>query len=251
MTARLALAPALAAAALLAAGCGPVEAPPEGSPAALAPEVAAESPAARGVAEVRLPVLSRDGFRRRAAAITLRVRNLTCAGLATGSGFAVDSSTLITNRHVVAGAELLEVNAADGRTFDVTAAEVGVLGDIAFVTVDGALPVAADLSGRAEPGAEVAAVGYPEGGPFTLSRGVVIDRVDGTPFDVDGPVMRVRAEVQPGNSGGPLLDRRGRVAGVVYAIEIATGLALAIPMDTVDALLERAGTTAVPPCGSP
>ncbi|MBY0395097.1 MAG: trypsin-like peptidase domain-containing protein [Thermoleophilia bacterium] len=241
----------LAAAGLLLAGCGLVEAPPDRSPEALAPAVLPDSRDAQEFADLRLPALSRDGFQRRAAAVTVRVRNLTCAGLGTGSGFAIDSSTLITNRHVVAGADLLEVNTADGRTFDVTAAEVGVLGDIAFVTVDGVLPVTADLSGRAEPGAEVAAVGYPQGGPFTVSRGVVIDRVDGTPFGVDGPILRVRAEVQPGNSGGPLLDRRGRVAGVVYAIEIATGLALAIPMDTVDALLERAGTTAVPPCGSP
>jgi S1-C subfamily serine protease len=243
---RLAL--ALAAAAL-AAGCGLVEAPPE-APAGNAPAVLPDAPAARGIAGVTVPTLSRDGYQRRAERVTVRVRNLSCQGVGTGSGFAVDASTLVTNRHVVAGADLLEVNTSDGRTLEVATAEVGVLGDVAFVGVDGTLPVAASLDGRAEPGSEIAAVGYPLGGPLTLSRGVVIDRIDGSRFDVPGPIVRISAEVQPGNSGGPLLDRQGRVAGVVYAIEIATGLGLAIPMDTVESLLAAGGTTTVPPCGS-
>ena len=58
-----------------------------------------------------------------------------------------------------------------------------------------------------------------------------------------------KGRFQPGNSGGPLLDRTGRVAGVVYAIEIATGLGLAIPMDTVNTLVEQAGFEDVPACG--
>ena len=143
----------------------------------------------------------------------------------------------------------LEVNTADGRTLDVSTAQVGVLGDVAFVTVDGTLPVNANLEGRTPEGADVAAVGYPLGGPFTITRGGVIDRIDGFDFNVPGDILRISAEVQPGNSGGPLLDRRGRVAGVVYAIEIATGLGLAIPMDTVDALIDDGGLQAVPACG--
>ncbi len=125
-----------------------------------------------------------------------------------------------------------------------------MLGDVAFVTVEGPLPVSANLDGRASPGSEIAAVGYPLGGPFTLARGIVIDRVAGERFGVQGPIVRISAEVHPGNSGGPLLDRRGRLAGVVYAVEIATGFGLAITMDTVDSLLEEAGTTTVPPCGT-
>lgn len=232
------------------AGCGLVEAPPAASPSQLAPPVAREVPAARGIAEVSVPTLSRDGFGRRAEQITLRVRNLSCEGLATGSGFAVDASTLVTNRHVVAGADLLEVDTSDGRTLQVAAAEVGVLGDVAFVTVVGSLPSVAKVDGRATVGSPIAAVGYPLGGPLTLSKGIVIDRIAGHPSGVPGTILRVSAAVQPGNSGGPLLDRQGRVAGVVYAIEIATGFGLAIPINTVDSLLNQAGTTSVPPCGS-
>ena len=234
----------------VAAGCGAlVEAPPRATPAQQAPAVTPDAPAAKGIVRVELPTLNRDSFTRRAAQITVRVRNLTCQGVARGSGFAIDQHTLVTNRHVVAGADRLEVNTADGRTLNVSTARVGVLGDVAFVTVDGALPVSADLSGTATQGSDIAAVGYPLGGPFTITRGVVIDRVDGFDFSVPGDILRISAQVQPGNSGGPLLDRTGNVAGVVYAIEIATGLGLAIPMDTVNALIDDAGFEAVPACG--
>lgn len=237
--------------ALVSGGCGAlVESPPAASPSELAPAVTPDSPDTEGIAKVALPTLSQDSFRRKATQITMRVRNLTCQGVGSGSGFAVDAHTLVTNRHVVAGASSLEVNTADGRSLDVSAARVGVLGDIAFVTVDETLPVAADLTGRAVQGTDIAAVGYPLGGPFTITRGVVIDRVDGGNFNVQGEVLRISAEVQPGNSGGPLLDRTGRVAGVVYAIEIATGFGLAIPMNTVNTLIAEAGFEDVPACGA-
>ena len=247
---RVALAGAVAALVTGLAGCGAlVEGPPAETPAQLASAVTPDNPATAGIAKVALPTLSQDSFRRRAAAISVRVRNLSCDGVATGSGFAISAHTLVTNRHVVAAAEALEVETADGRTLRVTAARVGVLGDVAFVTVDDRLPVLADIKGSADEGNEIAAVGYPLGGPFTVARGVVVDSVDGTKFDIGGDVLRITAEVEPGNAGGPLLDRRGRVAGVVFAIEVATGFGLAIPMETVNSLVEKAGLEPVPPCG--
>jgi S1-C subfamily serine protease len=230
-------------------GCGPLlDAPPADPPASVAPRVDPDVDAANGIVHVRVPRLARDSAERRAAQITVRVRNLTCDGLGTGSGFAIDSSTLITNRHVVEGAQRLEVNLSDGRTLTVSTAEVGVLGDVAFVMVDATLPVIADLGGRAAPGSEVTAVGYPLGGRLTISPGTLVDRIDGYEFAVPGTIVRTTAEVEPGNSGGPLLDAQGRVAGVIYAIEIDTGLGLAIPMSTVDRLLESGGTQPVTDC---
>lgn len=120
-----------------------------------------------------------------------------------------------------------------------------MLGDIAVITVAGVLPVSADLEGRGGPGAPVTAVGFPSGGPLELAEGEVVDEVDGRGFGVAGPVLRVTSELEPGNSGGPLLDARGRVVGVAFAVEVATGLGLALPLDTVDALLDEA----VPGCG--
>lgn len=92
--------------------------------------------------------------------------------------------------------------------------------------------------------------GYPLAGKLTLSQGTVIDRVDGRPFGIPGQVLRLSARVEHGNSGGPVLDRYGKVVGVVYAIEVATGFGLAIPVDTLRSLARTGGFEAVPPCGS-
>ena len=62
--------------------------------------------------------------------------------------------------------------------------------------------------------------------------------------------MRLTASVEPGSSGSPVLDEQGRVVGIVYAIEVATGLALAIPLDTLRTLVDRGGYQAIPACGS-
>ena len=93
-------------------------------------------------------------------------------------------------------------------------------------------------------------VGYPLGGALAFSSGIVVDRIEGTGFGIDGEVLRLTAHVEHGNSGGPVLDRSGRVVGVVFAIEVATGLALAIPTDTLLALARTGGFENVPPCGA-
>jgi len=243
--------PALIVALALAAGCGEaiVEEVPAERPQQIAPKRIADSEAADGIAAA-LPVqISRDSAQRQAKQMTVRIRNLGCEGLGTGSGFALSERTLGTNRHVLAGADQLEVNTWDGRTLNVTAAEVQVFGDLAFVEVDGTLPVVAELSQSIAPGEPVTAVGYPLGGPITLSEGVVIGRVAGTAYGLPGDVIQMTATVEPGNSGGPLLDARGRVVAVVFGIDTENGYGLAIPVDEAQELLEAGGVTSVPPCG--
>src|SRR4051812_42972869 len=61
---------------------------------------------------------AQDSLTRAAERMTLRVRNISCAGVATGSGFAVDQHTIITNRHVLEGAAVLELNTWDGASID-------------------------------------------------------------------------------------------------------------------------------------
>ena len=247
---RLALALLALAAAL--AGCElQADAPPEGEPAAAVPAEPAEPAADVEEAEgADLPELARDSDRRAARRLTVRVRNIGCGGIATGSGFALGQNLLVTNRHVLAGAEALEVSTWNGKTHDVSTAVVGVLGDVGFALVDGRLPQAGRFGPPPRRGDAVTAVGYPRGGPLTLSPGAVVDRVDGGELGVPGEVVRLSARVRPGNSGGPLLDSEGRIVGIVYAIETATGFGLAIPVDTMRRLTRVGGYEDVPACGS-
>lgn len=242
----------IAVAALVTPGCGlQSAAPPKSTPEVTIPSVERVSKLVDDAAKVRLRVIARDSAARRARQITVRVRNIGCGDVLTGSGFALTPQILITNRHVLAGADILEVNTWDGRSLRVTAAQVGRLGDLGAALVEDPLPRAATFGPAAWRGALVTVVGYPMGGALNTTTGTVVDRVDGQPFDIPGPVMRVTALVVPGSSGGPVLDRRGRVVGVIFAEEIATGLGLAIPIDTLEMLVRDGGLQDLPGCGEP
>ena len=206
-------------------------------------------------------VLARDDKTRRAEQLTLRVRNISCSGVSTGSGWAIDAHTLITNRHVLAGAAMLELNAWDGTSIDgdVTQARQATLVDIGIASVAQRLPAVASTGARPQPGDAVTAVGYPLGGELTLSQGRVVRYLDGRGLNPEiayaGEVMQLTTKIKHGNSGGPLLDRRGRVVGVIYAGEPgseyqdAMRIAYAIPLSAARELLNTGGTQAVLPCG--
>ncbi len=237
---------------LLSAGCAvQASAPPEEEPTVSVPaveEVSADVPRA---VRVKVPKLAAESFSRRAKRLTVRVRNISCLGVGTGSGFAIADDVLVTNRHVIAGAAILEVSTWDGRSFDVDTAEVGVLGDLGIAVVDGKLPQVGSYGRTPAASTPITVAGYPLGGALTLRSGTVIDYVDGSGgLGIPGRVMRLSARVQPGNSGGPVLNSKGKIVAVVYAIEIATGYGLAIPVDTLRTLIRAGGYEAVPPCGS-
>jgi S1-C subfamily serine protease len=183
-------------------------------------------------------VLAADSARQQAREVTVRVRNRGCSFLATGSGFAVSAHRLVTNRHVVEGAEQLQLDSWDGRSISVAVHRVAYLHDLALIETVEALPRVARLAGGdPEPGAEVSAVGFPLGGPLAQTRGSVVDLVPGAHLGETGRVLRITAAVRHGNSGGPLLDDAGRVVGVVYASETRTGYGLAIPVSSLRTLL--------------
>lgn len=236
--------------ALLGCGCGAVvEAPPPDSDPSIG-SVPALSPAAAAIGAETVPEISRDSIDREARRVTLRIRNSACDAIWLGSGFALGPHLVVTNRHVLAGAYKLEVSTWDGRSLRVSAAEVGALGDLGVVKVNGRLPQVAHFGPRARQGDSVVVVGYPEGGPLTLARGRVVDRVSGANLGIPGPVLRLTARVEHGNSGGPVLDPKGRVVAIVYAVETSTGYGLAIPNDTVRSFTRTGGFQPVPPCGS-
>ena len=232
-----------------------------GEPAESAPlSVKAMNADARRTLQEEPQELSRDSVTRAAEQMTLRVRNISCAGVATGSGFAIDGHTIITNRHVLEGAAVLELNTWDGATLDadVNQATTGRLVDIGVTKVSTDLPAVAELGKDPEVGDRVTAVGYPLGGPLTLSAGRVVRYLDGRtlPAEVafDAKVLELSTRIKHGNSGGPLLDRRGRVVGVIFAgqpgatAEDFMRVAYAIPLSSVRQLTALGGQQAVVPC---
>lgn len=171
---------------------------------------------------------------------TLRVRAVGCSPFnsGTGSAFVLGERVLVTNRHVVEGSQLLQLSTWDGRDYDVKVVSASYLDDLAVLTVNEPLGVRLRLAGPAQPGQRVFAVGYPGGGPWTLTVGEVHDTVPGSRYGEAGEVLRVTAEIRPGNSGGPLLDESGNLLGAVFAIDTSSGLGLVISADQVRSLVE-------------
>ncbi len=232
----------LASSLALVAGCGVLPPLPDAVPEDIAPTVE-PSLVAHGSEN-----LSPDGFDA-VQRMAVRIRNVGCAGLSTGSGFAIDEHTLVTNRHVVADSEVLQVSTYDGRDIEVTAASTAALADLAVVRTDEPLPSYPELA-DADPtaGDPVTVVGYPEGGALTVTQGEVIGLTTDPLNENLGEVLVTDAPVEPGSSGSAALDEAGRVIGVVYA-KTSDGRSLLIPLSTVQELLSDAGAfTDLPPC---
>jgi serine protease Do len=163
-----------------------------------------------------------------------------------GSGFIVDPrGYILTNAHVVDGAQEIKVGLADGRTFAGVLVGMDAFSELAVVKIAGRrLPVLAlGDSARLAVGETVVAVGNPlwlEGGP-TVTVGVV--SALGRSMEEDGlPVLhgliQTDAAINPGNSGGPLLNLRGHVVGINTAlIASAHGIGFAISAATAKPVL--------------
>jgi serine protease Do len=163
-----------------------------------------------------------------------------------GSGFIVDPrGYIVTNEHVVAGAEVIKVTLTDGRAFRASLVGADRFTDLAVVKIDGQnLPaVKLDDARRLSVGETVIAIGSPlwlEGGP-TVTTGVVSGL--GRSMEDEGlPVLhnliQTDAAINPGNSGGPLLNLAGEVIGINTAlIPSAHGIGFAISAATAKPIL--------------
>ncbi len=192
------------------------------------------------------PALHATSIERVARRMTVRVRSRGCRQLGTASAVAIAPRLLVTNRHVVEGAQSLELNYWDGTSATADLLAVAVADDLALVRVSIRLPaVARPAAADPAEGADVLIVGYPNGREQTVQRGTVVEYARlRTPADAS-PVMRLSAEIVPGNSGGAVVDRTGALVGVVFGVETETGYGLAVPASAVDDL--RPGDGALPP----
>lgn len=158
----------------------------------------------------------------------------------TGSGFIISTDgRLITNAHVVQGADTVTVTLKDGRIFKGKVLGSDPVTDVAAVKIDGTgLPtVALGNSANLAPGEWAIAIGNPLGLDNTVTAGI-ISATGRSSSEVGIADRRVRfiqtdAAINPGNSGGPLLNDQGEVIGINTAIRAnAQGLGFAIPIET-------------------
>ena len=167
----------------------------------------------------------------------------------TGSGFFVDRKGLIvTNHHVVDGGVEIKVTLADGRTLPATRLGSSPADDLALLRVDpaetgGIEPLRLADSDKIRPGQMAIAIGSPFRMKNFMSVGVV-SGVGQSPPILPRPIPNMiwtDAALNPGNSGGPLLNRDGEVIGVTSAVQISQsaqiGIGFAVPSNIVSNLL--------------
>ena len=149
-----------------------------------------------------------------------------CQKVLEGTGFVVAPNRVMSNAHVVAGAETVSVE-ADGQTYDATVVSYDPDADISILDVPG-LP-SAPLPFAQEPaksGTDALVLGYPGGGDFQATPARVRETIELKGPDiyktktVDREVYTIRGTVRQGNSGGPMVDRQGQVLGVVFGAAV-------------------------------
>ncbi|MGF1459950.1 MAG: HhoA/HhoB/HtrA family serine endopeptidase [Leptolyngbyaceae cyanobacterium] len=196
--------------------------------------------ASRRVVQRVPPVFENSFFREFFGGIGVPDQPRTRVERGTGSGFIIDAEGLIlTNAHVIEGAERVIVTLKDGREFAGEVLGEDPFTDLAVIQVEASsLPtVTLGDSEQLRPGEWAIAIGNPLGLDNTVTAGI-ISATGRSSSQVRVPDKRVSfiqtdAAINPGNSGGPLLNEQGQVIGVNTAIiGGAQGLGFAIPINT-------------------
>lgn len=182
----------------------------------------------------------------RAGRSVLRVLGTACGLGVEGSGWVARPGLAVTNAHVIAGEEDTTVTTKDGASLDATPVHYDPSNDLALLSIDPAVP-ALRIARDPRSGTAGAILGYPENGPFSLypvrlgdTRTVLSDDSYGR-----GPIQRrianFRGTVRSGNSGGPLVDSRGRVLGTAFAATTSgPSGGFAIPNEIISSALNKA-----------
>ncbi len=181
----------------------------------------------------------------------------SCQKVLEGSGFVLSPDRVMTNAHVVAGADTVTV-AVNGNPIDATVVSYDPTVDIAILAAPNlpAQPLAF-ADGAAKTGTDALVMGYPGGGDFQATPARVREtiRLSGPDIYRNATVTRevytVRATVEQGNSGGPMIDLNGRVLGVVFGAAVDdndTGFVLTAK--EVSGQLAKIGDTQAVPTGT-
>ena len=191
----------------------------------------------------------------RAAQSVLRIAGTAyeCGQNQTGSGFVVSEDRVVTNAHVVAGVSQPVVEMPDGGAMPGRVVYFDTRRDLAVLAVDNLPSQPLQLSRDLPGGSQAAFAGYPHGGPFQSKPATVQDIATVLVPDIYGnnpapeDIYRLAGDVQPGNSGGPLLTTDGQVAGVIVAKATSDAeVGFAITMNDLDPVAEQAPSLASP-----
>jgi S1-C subfamily serine protease len=179
----------------------------------------------------------------------------SCSRVIEGSGFVYAPGHIITNAHVVAGVtQGLQVFSDTGTAYQAAVVFYDPQVDIAVLYVPGLNVAPLSFAGQAQVGADAVVAGYPLDHAFTAVPARVGGIQDATGPDiyqtsqVTRQIYEVKASVEPGNSGGPLIAPNGTVDGVVFAAAVGvpdTGFVLTAAEVEADAHAGRAGTVPV------
>lgn len=171
----------------------------------------------------------------------VEIEGRSCSGVGVGSGFVVAPNYIVTNAHVVAGMRYPYIQDVNGR-HKAEIAAFDPVNDIAILKTERLQGKSLALSDTvASIGTDGVVLGYPGGGPFTAQPAVVIEHFTAlgqdiyNEHDVRRDVYALKSDVEPGNSGGPLLDKSGTAIGVVFArstVHKGVGYALSTPIVT-------------------
>ncbi len=161
-----------------------------------------------------------------------------------GSGFIINrKGYIVTNHHVIEGADQIQVKLADGREFDAEIKGRDTNTDLALIKIDAPAdlkPLKLGDSDRLEVGTWVVAVGSPFGLEQTVTAGIVSakGRIIGSgPYD---DFIQTDASINPGNSGGPLLNMAGEVVGINTAVVArGQGIGFAIPANLAKGIIAQ------------
>jgi hypothetical protein len=192
---------------------------------------------------------------RAAAGAVVKVQGTSCGVGTQGSGWVVRPDLVATNAHVIAGQEGTRVLAPNGQSVGAEPVYVDATNDVALLRVRGlqAAPLRGDA--KVDLPRPVALLGYPRNGPLTATSGTA-----GEPRTVFAPdaydrgvrprvVVPLRGRVEPGESGGPVVDRRGRVLAMIFGGTRDGRGGYAVPVDLVlRALDERLTPVSPGPC---
>lgn len=167
-----------------------------------------------------------EGFQTAIAAAqpsVVRIAGQGCGGIVEGSGFVVDKDLVATNAHVVAGIDRIVVQDERGSH---TAIAIWFDPNLDFALLrvpnlaGGPLKIGTDQQVR---GTTAAVLGYPGGGNFSAKSAAILNAFSATGHNIYGTgittrsIYELQADIIPGNSGGPLINERGRVIGVIFA----------------------------------